>query len=105
MPYSGGAHQDHQEHLPSAQGGLRRRLGNSLKSNDLQGSIKAPKREKRSPNCADDALGAYKSIISGSGQAGPRRHAQHIEDLSFGIQAVREGAADGAWSLKEPGRR
>ena len=51
----GGVHQEHQEQPRSTQGGLWRRLGNSLKSSDLEESITAPKTEKRSPNCVDDA--------------------------------------------------
>ena len=34
----GRAHQEHQEHLRSAQGGFWKRLSNSLKSSDLEGS-------------------------------------------------------------------
>ena len=45
----GGAHQEHQEHLRSAQGGLRRRFGNALKSSDLQGSIRDHKEGEQEP--------------------------------------------------------
>ena len=51
----GGAHQEHQEHLRSAQGRFWRRLSTSLKSKDLKRSITSPKTEKRSPNSVDDA--------------------------------------------------
>ena len=40
---------------PKRTGGFWRRLGNSLKSSDLEGSIAVPKTEKGSPNCVDDA--------------------------------------------------
>ena len=39
----------HQERLQSAQGRFWRRLGNSLKSSDLEGSIKAPKTGEKEP--------------------------------------------------------
>ena len=45
----GGAQQEHQEHLRGAQGGLRKCLGNSLKSSDLQGSIKGSKEGEKEP--------------------------------------------------------
>ena len=51
----GGAHREHQEHLPCAQGGFWRRLGNSLESSDLEESINGPKEGEKEPNCADDA--------------------------------------------------
>ena len=44
-----GAHQEHQEHIRSAQGRLWRRLGNSLKSSDFQGSIRGPNEGEKEP--------------------------------------------------------
>ena len=45
----GGAHHEHQEHLRGAQGRLRTRLGNSLKSSGLQKSIKGPNAREIEP--------------------------------------------------------
>ena len=45
----GGAHQEHQEHLRSAQGEFWRRLGNSPESSDLEGSINGPKEGEKEP--------------------------------------------------------
>ena len=67
----------HQEHLRSAQRRLRRRLGNSLKSSDLQQTINSQRGIKGAPTVLTmlpyvarmRGCATYKSIISAMGEA------------------------------------